>query len=179
MSIWSALTGQAHLLNHAAGWLGGGLTASFEKLIVDAEMLQMMAHYLSPPPFDDADLALDAIADVGHGGHFFGTAHTLERYETAFYTPMLSNWDNYETWSENGSIDTAQRANAIWKKMLVDYEAPPIDAGTKDALDDFVARRERGDRRGDRRAGFLADGVKPTTHRSGRPLTKMDPRCTR
>lgn len=142
MSIWGALTGHAHLLYHAAGWLGGGLTASFEKLILDAEMLQMMAHYMIPPKIDTASLGLDAIADVGHGGHFFGTAHTLERYQTAFYTPLVSDWSNYETWSEGGAKSATLRANEIWKRMLAACEKPPIDPGVEEALADYVARRK-------------------------------------
>ena len=97
--------GHANLVNHAAGWLEGGLTASFEKLIIDAEMLQMMAEYLRPIEVNDDELALDAIAEVEPGGHHFGTSHTLARYESAFYTPMLSNRQNFETWQEAGSID--------------------------------------------------------------------------
>ena len=106
MSLWGAITAHANLVNHAAGWLEGGLTASYEKLIIDAEMLQLMAEYLVPMEVNDDALALDAIKSVGPGGHFFGAAHTLDRYETAFYAPMLSDWRNFETWEEAGSIDT-------------------------------------------------------------------------
>ena len=143
MSLWGCIMGGAHMINHAAGWLGGGLTASFEKLIIDAEMLQMMAAYLEPPEVSDAALALDAIDDVGPGGHFFGTEHTIVRYETAFYSPLLSNWDNYETWVERGSIDAVRRANQIWHQLLDEYEQPPIDPGIDDALRDYVERRRR------------------------------------
>jgi len=142
MGLWGAVTGHAHLINHAAGWMSGGLTASFEKLIIDAEILQMMAAYLEPPAVNDATLALDAMRDVGHGGHFFGTAHTLERYETAFYAPLVSDWDNYENWRDRGSLSTAQRANKIWKQLLSEYEQPQIDPGTDEALRDYVARRK-------------------------------------
>ncbi|MEM6678089.1 MAG: trimethylamine methyltransferase family protein [Pseudomonadota bacterium] len=142
MSIWGALTGHAHLLNHAAGWLGGGLTASFEKLILDAEMLQMMAHYMTPPKIDAASIGLEAIAAVGHGGHFFGTPHTLERYQTAFYTPLVSDWSNFETWTEAGAQSATERANAIWKRRLADYEKPPIDPGIEEALGAYVSKRK-------------------------------------
>jgi trimethylamine---corrinoid protein Co-methyltransferase len=143
MALWGAITAHAHLVNHAAGWLGGGLTASFEKLILDAELLQMMAAWLVPPAVDDATLGLEAIAAVGHGGHFFGTAHTLERYERAFYAPLLSDWDNYDNWKDRGSPDAAVRANRIWKQLLAEYQPPAIDPAVDEALRDYVARRKR------------------------------------
>ncbi len=143
MSLWGATTGQANVIKHAAGWLGGGLTASFEKLIIDAEMLQMMAACQQPLEVSEATLALDAMRDVGPAGHFFGAAHTMERYETAFYTPILSNWDNYETWVERGKVTAEQRANQIWKQLLDEYEQPPIDEAIDDALRDYVGRRKR------------------------------------
>ena len=143
MSLWGAVGGQAHLINHAAGWLGGGLTASFEKLIIDAEMLQMISAASQPFIVDEDSLGLDAIRDVGPGGHFFGTAHTMERYETAFYRPMISNWDNYETWLESGSPTAESKANETWKQLLREYEQPPLDASIDAELQDYVARRKR------------------------------------
>lgn len=142
MSLWGAIMGGANLVNHAAGWLEGGLTASFEKLVLDAEMLQMMAEYLRPIEVTDDELALDAIAEVGPGGHHFGTSHTLERYESAFYSPLLSNRQNFEAWQEAGSIDAGARANAIWRQLLQEYEQPPLDPSIDAALADFVARRK-------------------------------------
>ncbi|MFT3988886.1 trimethylamine methyltransferase family protein [Aestuariivirga sp.] len=144
MSLWGSMMGGAHLIMHAAGWLGGGLTASFEKLIIDAEMLQMMAAYFEPIEVNRDTLALDAIRDVGPAGHFFGTQHTMERYERAFYAPLLSNWDNYDTWVERGRINAAQRANAIWKQMLREYEKPPIDPSIDEALEGYMTRRKSG-----------------------------------
>ena len=119
----------------------GGLTASFEKLILDAEMLQMMDAWLEPLQITGPTLALDAIRDVGPGGHYFGAAHTMERYEQAFYTPLLSNWDNHPQWLERGSIDARSRANQIWKKLLADHQDPGLDPEIGDALTAFVARR--------------------------------------
>jgi trimethylamine--corrinoid protein Co-methyltransferase len=142
MSLWGAVMGCANLVNHAAGWLEGGLTASFEKLIIDAEMLQMMAEYLRPIEVNDDELALDAIAEVGPGGHHFGTSHTLERYETAFYLPMLANRQNFEAWQESGSIDSGVRANAIWKQLLQEYQQPPLDPAIDEALVDYVKQRK-------------------------------------
>ena len=124
MSLWGAITGQANLIKHAAGWMHGGLTASFEKLIIDAEMLQMMSAYIEPFKVNEDTLALNAVKDVGPAGHFFGTAHTMERYESAFYSPLLSNWDNYENWFERGSVTSEQRANQIWKQLLQEYQQP-------------------------------------------------------
>jgi trimethylamine--corrinoid protein Co-methyltransferase len=142
MAIWGAIMGGAHLLEHAAGWMHGGLTASFEKLVLDAEMLQMMAAYLDPIAVDDASLAFEAIAGVGAGGHFFGAPHTMERYETAFYQPMLSNWDNYPTWLERGAVQARQRANTLWKQLLREYVQPPVDRAVLEEIDAYVARRK-------------------------------------
>jgi len=143
MSLWGSVMGHANLVNHAAGWLEGGLTASFEKLIIDAEMLQMMAEYLRPIEVSDDELALDAIAEVGPGGHHFGTSHTLERYETAFYTPIISNRQNFEAWQESGSIDISARANMIWKQLLDEYEQPTLDPAIDEALIDYADRRKQ------------------------------------
>jgi trimethylamine---corrinoid protein Co-methyltransferase len=142
MALWGSMMGGAHLINHAAGWMHGGLTASFEKLIVDAEMLQMMAAYFDPIAVNEDTMAIEAIRDVGPGGHFFGSAHTMERYETAFYQPLLSNWDNHPTWLERGAVHARERANTIWKQLLSEYEQPPLDKVTIQELDDYVARRK-------------------------------------
>ena len=142
MALWGCLMGGAHLVIHGAGWMHGGLTASFEKLILDAEMLGMMQAYFTPLEVTEASLGLDAIAEAGVGGHFFGTAHTMERYETAFHAPMLSNGDNYPNWLQRGSQEAPQRANRIWKELLATYEPPPLDAGLCEAVEDYVARRK-------------------------------------
>jgi len=143
MSIWGAIMGHANLLHHGAGWLEGGLTASFEKAVLDAEMLQMMAKFMQPMTIDDDSMAFEAIKEVEPGGHFFGAAHTLERYATAFYDPMLSDWRNFETWEEDGSKDATQRANAIWKDLLRTFEAPELNPAIAEELDAFVARRKK------------------------------------
>ncbi len=143
MSLWGCLMGGAHLVNHAAGWMHGGLTASFEKLIIDADMLQMMAVYFDGIRVDDDTLALDAIREVGPAGHFFGAAHTMSRFETAFYAPMVSDWSNHENWIERGRITSRERANTVWKQLLKSYEQPPMDPAIDEALKDYVARRKR------------------------------------
>jgi trimethylamine--corrinoid protein Co-methyltransferase len=142
MSLWGCLMGGAHLVIHSAGWMHGGLTASYEKLILDAEMLGMMQAYFTPIPVTDEALSLDAIAEAGVGGHFFGTQQTMAQYETAFHAPMLSNWDNYPTWVERGREEAPARANRIWKELLAQYEEPALDPGTREALEAFVARRK-------------------------------------
>lgn len=141
MSLWGAVMGRANLVYHAAGWLQGGLTASFEKVILDAELLQMMAEVLRPMEVDDASLGLDAIREVEPGGHFFGTGHTMERFETAFYQPLLSDWQNYENWEAAGAKDATERATVIWQRLLESYEEPAMDPAVREALDDHVARR--------------------------------------
>jgi trimethylamine--corrinoid protein Co-methyltransferase len=140
-SLQAAILSHSHLINHAAGWLEGGLSASFEKIVVDAEMLRAWAELLKPVEFDDDDLALEAIGGVEPGGHFFGSAHTLARYEKAFYRPLLSDWSNYENWKEAGSRDATHRATEIWKRLLAEYSPPPLDADVHEAIDAYVARR--------------------------------------
>ena len=142
MALWGAITGGAHLIEHAAGWMHGGLTASYEKLILDAEMLQMMQAWMEPMATDDAALGLDAIAEAGPGGHFFGTAQTMGSYQTAFHQPMLSNWDNYPNWLEKGSEEAPRRANRIWKEVIAAYDEPKLDEAKAEALADYVARRK-------------------------------------
>ncbi|MFA9421482.1 MAG: trimethylamine methyltransferase family protein, partial [Gammaproteobacteria bacterium] len=128
---------------HATGWLEGGLCASFEKFIIDVDMLQMMAEFLKPIEVSETTLALDAIREAGHGGHFFGTAHTLANYTTAFYEPIVSDWSNYETWAENGSKTAFERANQVYRKCLEDYEEPDIDPQVKISLEQYVNERRK------------------------------------
>ena len=99
--------------------------------------------HLEPLDVDDATLAVEAIAEVGHGGHFFASPHTMERYESAFYTPLVSDWRNFESWTEAGSVDATERAHRIWRRLLADYEQPPLDPAVDEALTDFVERRKR------------------------------------
>ena len=141
MSLWGAILGHGNLIYHAAGWQEGGLTASFEKFILDVDMLQMMAEFLTPTVVNEAELGLEAIGRVPSGGHFFGDPHTLERYEHAFYEPLVSNWQNHESWVIGGAKDAAQRATAVWKRALIEYEEPAMDPGIREQLDDYVHRR--------------------------------------
>ncbi len=142
MCLWSAVMGHANIIFAAAGWLEGGLSGSFEKLILDAEILQLMTESMKPMTVNADTLGFDAIKEVGPGGHFFGSPHTLERYEHAFYHPILTDTRNYETWAEQGAESAEVRANRIWKQMLAEYEKPPMDAGVEEQLKDFIARRK-------------------------------------
>jgi trimethylamine--corrinoid protein Co-methyltransferase len=119
------------------------LSASLEKVVVDAELLRNWAEMLKPITFSDDDLAVEAIKEVAVGGHFFGSAHTLARYETAFYRPLLSDWSNFENWKDAGARNASERATGIWKKMLAEYLPPPLDPAVKEAIDAYVARRTR------------------------------------
>ena len=142
-SLWGAIDGGVNLLKHGAGWMEGGLCCSYEKTILDVDLLQMVAELLTPLDFSDEALALEAIAEVGPGGHFFGTEHTQTRYRDAFYAPVLSDWRNFESWREAGSPTAMEKANTLWKARLAAYESPPLEPDRAEALADFVARRTR------------------------------------
>jgi trimethylamine--corrinoid protein Co-methyltransferase len=141
MSLWGAILGHGNLVYHAAGWQEGGLTASFEKFVLDVEMLQMMIEFLKPIVVNEQELGFDAIKGVPTGGHFFGEPHTMERYEHAFYRPLVSNWQNYENWQLSGGKDATQRATEIWKQALKEYEQPAMDPAIREQLDAYVAER--------------------------------------
>jgi trimethylamine--corrinoid protein Co-methyltransferase len=140
-SLWASIMGHSHLITHTAGWLEGGLSASMEKIVVDAEMLRGWAAMLRKNDFTDDDLAVEAILDVPAGGHFFGTGHTLARYETAFWRPMLSDWSNFENWRDAGAKDATMRASELWKRARDAFVAPALDPAVKEALDAYVAKR--------------------------------------
>ena len=140
-SLQGASSGGANVIYHAAGWLEGGLSASMEKFVIDCEMLQQIIYAQKPIPFDADDLAFDAMQEVGPHGHFFGADHTQSRYKDAFYSPLLSDWRNFESWEEAGAHWTHQRANAQFKQILNEFEAPAIDPAIDEALQAFVAKR--------------------------------------
>ena len=140
-ALWGAITGGVHLMMHGAGWMEGGLHASFEKMVLDADLLHMVSAMLDPIVVDEDTLAFDAIAEVGPGGHFFGVGHTQDRFRNAFYRPMISDWRNYETWEEAGKPEAAGKANALYKEFLAHYEAPPMDDAVREELTAFVERR--------------------------------------
>ncbi len=140
-SLWGVTMGGGNLVMHGAGWLEGGLVASFEKFVLDVDLIQMVSEFLQPLDTSRDALAVDAIRDVGPGGHFFGTAHTLARYETAFYAPIVSDWRNNQQWLAAGKPEAWQRANVVYKQALSEYREPPMDLAIRDELDEFVARR--------------------------------------
>lgn len=140
MALWGATMGHGNLIYHAAGWLEGGLVASFEKIILDCEMLQHMSHLLEPLKIDLTEIGMEAMADVGPGGHFFGCDHTMERFENAFYQPFLSDWQNQENWQLAGAKDATMRATDVWQKVLKEFEPPPIDSAVNEALTAYVAK---------------------------------------
>ena len=140
-SLWGAIMGGANLIFHGAGWMEGGLQASFEKMVIDNDLLQTVAAFLSPVAVDTASMALEAIADVGPGGHFFGTQHTQDRYRDAFFKPAVSDWRNYETWQEAGSPTAVDHAQRLVAAHLKCYAAPQLDQAIAAELNEFVERR--------------------------------------
>ena len=142
-SLWASGTSGTNLVYHGAGWLEGGLIASYEKFVMDCEVLQQFVRYFDEDvcAISKDDLAFNAVSEVGPNGHFFGCQHTQERYETAFYSPFLSDWRNYETWKESGEEWSHTRANKIWKGILSEFEAPPMEEGIKEELKAFVDKR--------------------------------------
>lgn len=141
-SLWGAIMGGANFLMHGAGWMEGGLQASFEKMVLDADLLDMVAEFLRPVKVDEAELALEAIRDVGPGGHFFGTPHTQARYRTAFFAPMISDWRNYESWQEAGSPTAYDKAERLYHEKLASWAEPAMDPAVKEELAAFVQRRK-------------------------------------
>ena len=141
MSAWGSVLAGATLVKHAAGWLEGGLTVSFDKVITDLEMVQIFAELCLATPADEAAIAFDALAEVQPGGHFFGAAHTMSRYQTAFYEPLVADWANFGTWTERGARDATTRAHAIWKAIVDEPRPPMIDEARIEELDAFIARR--------------------------------------
>ncbi len=143
-SLWAAVQSGTNIVYHAAGWLEGGLIASPEKFIMDCEVIQMIQRYMEPQVWATTpdDIAIDTIAEVGPDGHYFGCQHTQDRYATAFYAPIASDWRNFEAWQIDGGQWTADRAHRIFKDIMADFEAPPMDAGHHEELKDFVARRK-------------------------------------
>jgi trimethylamine--corrinoid protein Co-methyltransferase len=142
-TLWPAVLSHTNFIMHSVGWLEGGLTVSYEKIIIDAESLAMFQHFLAGFAIDDDTLALDMIAEVGPGGHHFGTPHTQARFSTEFYESFLADRQGYETWLAAGGLDAAQRANALWKEVLAHYEPPPLDPAIKEGLQEYVTRREK------------------------------------
>jgi trimethylamine--corrinoid protein Co-methyltransferase len=142
ISAWGALLSGATIIIHAAGWIEGGLSVSYEKFITDMEMVQVMAELCAATPADEADIAFDALREVQPGGHFFGCAHTMERYSTAFYDPLVADWSNFGTWTERGAVDANQRATGLWQRILAEHKPPSCALPDRIAeLDAFIQIR--------------------------------------
>ena len=141
MTLMPTFLAGANWVMHSAGWLEGGLVAGYEKFIVDIELLQMLRHEFTPLEIDEASMAFDAHQEVGHGGHFLGAMHTMERFRTCFYRPLLSSSENYERWMRNGGHDANHRAGEAYRKTLADYEQPALDDAVREELEDYVIRR--------------------------------------
>lgn len=141
MTMMPTFLAGANFVMHSAGWLEGGLVSSYEKYVIDVQMLESLQHEFTPVDFDDESLAFGAHQEVGAGGHFLGAEHTMERFRTCFYRPWLWSADNFERWTRLGARDTAERAREIYEKKLEDYEQPPLDESIREELADYVARR--------------------------------------
>lgn len=139
--LWGCLMAGATVIIHSAGWLEGGLTVSFEKIITDLEVLQMVGELCAGTPATDADIAFEALREVGPSGHFFGASHTMERYQTQFYEPVVADWSNFGTWTERGSVDANHRATGIWQGIVDNFTPPPHDPDRLAGLEEFIARR--------------------------------------
>ena len=141
MTMWPTMLAGANFVMHAAGWLESGLTSSYEKFIVDIEILRMLEEVFAPLVVDEEALAYSAHQEVGQGGHFLGAAHTLERFRECFYRPLLSSTENYERWSRLGGRDATARATEVYRAALDEYVEPPLDPGLKAELKTYVDRR--------------------------------------
>ncbi len=141
MAMWGAILGGCNMLVHAAGWIEGGLAVSLEKMIVDIEVLQMVAELCKPVPGDDDAIGFDAIAEVQPGGHFFSAAHTMSRYRTAFYEPLVADWSNFGNWTAAGSQTASERATAVWRDIVEGFTPPSTAVERKGVLDDYIAER--------------------------------------
>jgi trimethylamine---corrinoid protein Co-methyltransferase len=141
MTMLPTFLAGANFVMHSAGWLESGLVSCFEKFIVDIEVLRMLQAEFAPLEVTDETIAFSAHEEVGHGGHFLGATHTLERFRDCFYRPLLSSNENFERWKTKGSRDTAERAGEIWRQTLEEYEQPPLDAAIREELAEYVARR--------------------------------------
>jgi trimethylamine--corrinoid protein Co-methyltransferase len=143
MTMMPAFLSGANVVMHAAGWLESGLVSCFEKYIVDIEILRMLQETFKPVQIDEEALAFSAHEEVGHGGHFLGAAHTMERFRECFYRPLLSSSENFERWKRKGARDATARAATIWQEKLAEYETPPMPDAVREELADYVTRRRR------------------------------------
>ena len=138
----STLLCGANFVLHAAGWLEGGLSACYEKFIMDADQLGVAQKLAQGVDLSENGQALDAIREVGPGSHYLGCAHTQANFQTAFYRSIVADNNSFEQWQAEGEKTAPQRAGEIARRWLDNYEAPSLDPGIRDSLDDFVARKK-------------------------------------
>jgi trimethylamine---corrinoid protein Co-methyltransferase len=143
MTMLPTFLAGTNFVMHSAGWLEGGLVSGYEKFIIDIELLRELLVEFTPLEVDEESLAFGAHEEVGHGGHFLGAAHTMERFRTCFYRPIVSSSANFERWNRNGAKDAAVRAGEICEKALEDYEPPPMDDAVRQELEEYVTRRRQ------------------------------------
>jgi trimethylamine---corrinoid protein Co-methyltransferase len=143
MTLLPTFLAGTNFVLHAAGWLEGGLVSCYEKFIIDIELLRELRVEFTPLEITEESLAFGAHVEVGHGGHFLGAAHTMERFRDCFYRPLLSSTANFERWLRLGGKDATERAAEIWRSTVDAYEPPPLDDAIRAELDDYVARRRR------------------------------------
>jgi trimethylamine--corrinoid protein Co-methyltransferase len=138
MALWGAMMANATLTVHAAGWLEGGLTFGYEKFINDVEALQILAEMCVKPKGNAAEIGFEALAEVPPGGHFFATGHTMERYQTAFYEPLVSDLQNFGAWEDAGCKTSADRATDVWKRVLAGFTPPPTGRAAAERLRPYI-----------------------------------------
>jgi trimethylamine---corrinoid protein Co-methyltransferase len=149
LTLQASFQAGVNYISHTAGWLEGGLTAGYEKMIIDADICSILQGFNQPLDLSEEGQAMDAVREVGPGSHYLGAAHTLRNFETAFWKPTVADNNTYEQWASEGAPDAAKRANGIWKAMLADYETPAMDPGIHEALCDYRDRRLREIRTGE------------------------------
>ena len=140
LGTWGCLMAGATVTIHSAGWLEGGLTIGYEKIITDVEVLQMVAELCASADASDDAIGLEALREVEPQGHFFATSQTMRRYDTEFYAPLVHDWANFGTWSERGSLDASTRATKVWQE-IVDAPAVATDADAGARLEKYIAKR--------------------------------------
>ncbi|QGX98385.1 trimethylamine methyltransferase [Roseovarius faecimaris] len=141
MGLWGGMMSGATLIVHSGGWLEGGLTFGYEKMITDLEGVQMIADLCAPTSGAEAEIGMDALRDVEPGGHFFATQHTMERYDQAFYSPLVADLSNFGSWEEAGAEDAATRATRVWQGILAEYTPPPGCDEAVARIEQFIADR--------------------------------------
>lgn len=144
MCMWPTVLGHVNFVLHAAGWLESALLASYEKFVIDVEALRMFEWILDKGiSTDEEGMAMDALREVGPGGHFLGAEHTLRHYRTGFYRPWISSTDNYDRWNRLGARTADRVANERWKQLLAEYVDPGIDPAVDEQLKEFISRRKK------------------------------------